>query len=174
MTDPEAKLTSITPAFPKTQVFLGVSIQLGTEIFYLEPKKAISDAQKYGMEIGLPEGKTIDLGTVGEGIDSILDTISPGTKLPSQDKVPPQLQSAFKTLTSANISITDFHVKVPGSETKTSDGSLETHAYYTVGLSATWDGDHGHLFGNVSIKGIFVKVSNEEVAIDPVAKSTNT
>ena len=162
---------------PTTQVFLGVAIQLGKETFYLEPKKAISDTKKYGMEIGLPKDKIINLGTVKDGVDSILKTISgsSNTKLPTEQEVPDLLKPTFRMISSAEISITDFHVKVPGTETKTPDGkSPETTTYYTVGLSATWDGDHGKLFGDVSLKGIFVKVSNEEVAIDPVAKSPNT
>lgn len=158
----------ITPVEPGTQVFLGVGIQLGEKTFFLEPKKAISDIKKYGLEIGLPEGQTIQLGSVRTGVNGILDTISPGTRLPEKAAVPEMLQSGWDTLLSAEIAVTDFHVKVPGTESKIpGTEQQQTTTQFTVGLSATWQGDKGKLFGNVKLRGIFVTVSNEKVAVDP-------
>lgn len=166
---PDQDLATVPLVPLTTQVFLGVGIQLGDETFFLEPKKAISDIKKYGLEVGLPEGKIIPLGSVQSGVNGILDTISPGTRLPTKEQVPTMLQSGWDALLSAEIAVTDFHVKVPGSETKIPGTAIKQETtQFTVGLSATWQGDKGTLFGNVKLRGIFVKVSNELVAVDPV------
>jgi hypothetical protein len=161
---------STTPtSSSETQVYLGVAIEINNKVITLEPKKAISNIKQYGLEVGLPKGTTVNLGTVGNGIDSILGTISQGTTLPKKEDVPQVLQSTWETLTNAEITITSFHVMIPGTETKIPNTQTkETTTRFTAGLSATWEGDKGHLVGTVNIKGIYVEVSNEKPSIDTV------
>ena len=162
-------ITKVIP--PEPAAFLGIVVNVDGKDISLAPKTAISNIARDGIDVGLPEGKSVALGSTENGINGILKAFTgsrpngdPVVKLPDVKELPDfePLQKAYAVFLKAQLTIEDFHVKIPGTATKIpGTEALDKNKYYTVGLSATWDGDDGKLFGDISIKGIYLEVSNE-------------
>ena len=167
-------MTTLTT--PQSRVFFGVVLELaGTEI-PLEPKNAITEIKQKGLEVELPPDKTVSLGTVGQRLKDIMDALgvedtsfideSTGSIKASSLPDLQAVQTLVNVLTQANLTIEEFHLRVPPTGTNTTVNKSETA--YTVGLSATWTGDAGTLIESMDLKlkGLYLKVSNEEPAED--------
>ncbi|NEO48417.1 MAG: hypothetical protein F6K55_31625, partial [Moorea sp. SIO4A3] len=58
-----------------TKVFFGVSLELAGKTISLEPKNAINEIKEKGIEVELPAGERVYLGTVGTSLGSIIGTL---------------------------------------------------------------------------------------------------
>ena len=164
------------------KVFFGVSLELAGKTISLEPKNAIEDLKEKGIEVELPAGERVYLGTVGTSIGTIIETLgvqadfivtekeatdSGGTLtegaiksdfLPNIDV----LQDAAELVLEAGLYVDEFHVRIPGAAT--SGTVTKEKTAYTVGLSAEWQDDAGQLIDglDLKLKGVYFKISNEE------------
>jgi hypothetical protein len=163
---------------PATKVYFGVVFELFGEVIALEPKNAISEIKTKGIECGLKPGQKIRIGTVGTRLKQILTGVgleesqttfikADGNFDDSQLPDIGPLKNAIGLLTQANLTIEDFHIRIPPSAAPAA-GANATPAPkqgtgYTVGLSAVWTEDSGKLIDGLDIKlrGVFFKVSNE-------------
>ncbi|NEO15779.1 MULTISPECIES: hypothetical protein [Moorena] len=165
-----------------TKVFFGVSLELAGKTISLEPKNAINEIKEKGIEVELPAGERVYLGTVGTSLGSIIGTLgveadfivtadeaaqSGGTL--KEGAIDPDvlpditvLQNAANLLLEAGLYVDEFHVRIPGAATNGTVAKDKTA--YTVGLSAEWQDDAGKLIDGLDLKlrGIYFKVSNEE------------
>ncbi|EGJ29885.1 MULTISPECIES: hypothetical protein [Moorena] len=168
----------------ETKVFFGVSLELAGKTISLEPKNAISELKEKGIEVELPAGERVYLGTVGTSIGSIMSTLgvddtsfivskeeadndSSGTLTEGaikSDFLPDiaVLQNAADLVLEAGLYVDEFHVRIPGAAT--SGTVTKEKTAYTVGLSAEWQDDAGQLIDGLELKlkGVYFKVSNEE------------
>ncbi|EKV02709.1 hypothetical protein Lepto7375DRAFT_4971 [Leptolyngbya sp. PCC 7375] len=170
-------MSGITPAASgpnaaESKVFFGVVLELDGQEIALQPQNAITEIKEKGIEVGLPAGERVVLGTVGERLKGILEALgvddisflkADGTLDETQLPDIPAIQTAVNLLTQANLAIEDFHLRIPPTGTSATAPSKEETAY-TVGLSATWTGDAGTLIESLDLKlkGLYFKVSNEE------------
>ncbi|NEP36388.1 hypothetical protein [Moorena sp. SIO3B2] len=166
----------------ETKVFFGVSLELAGKTISLEPKNAITELKEKGIEVELPPGERVYLGTVGSSLNSIMSTLGvssteidsfldPTTGELKADALPDitVLQNAANLLVEAGLYVDEFHVRIPGSSASSTDASGnkvvdKTKTAYTVGLSAEWQEDSGQLIDGLDLKlrGVYFKVSNEE------------
>lgn len=176
---------AITPATKdpatQTKVYFGIALELAGKVIALEPKNAIQDLKTKGIEVQLPPGERVYLGTVGESLVSIFDTLgveddTVGTFLhvsgPDKGKLKESelpnisaLKNAANLVFDAGLYVDAFHVRIPGSGE--SNAALppapKEKTAYTVGLSAEWQGDAGQLIDGLDLKlrGLYFKVSNQ-------------
>ncbi|HEY9830977.1 MAG TPA: hypothetical protein V6D26_10375 [Stenomitos sp.] len=153
-------------ATPETDVYFGIVFELdGTEI-PLEPTTAIDDIKTKGIECGLKDGERVNIGKVGSRLKTIFETFGVDSSSFLEDdgdfkpEVLPDIEPIKKgvdILTSAELAIEEFHLKIPGTET------TDKNKYYTVGLSAVWPGDTGKLIDSIDLKlkGLYFRISNE-------------
>ena len=59
----------------QTKLFFGVSLELGGKVISLEPKNAIQDLKTKGIEVELPAGERVYLGTAGSSLNSIFNAL---------------------------------------------------------------------------------------------------
>ncbi|NEO68808.1 hypothetical protein [Moorena sp. SIO3H5] len=166
----------------ETKVFFGVSLELAGKTISLEPKNAISELKEKGIEVELPAGERVYLGTVGTSIGSIMstlgvedtsfivtdkdveadDTLTEGAIKASFLPDIAVLQNAADLVLEAGLYVDEFHVRIPGAAT--SGTVTKEKTAYTVGLSAEWQDDAGQLIDglDLKLKGVYFKVSNEE------------
>jgi hypothetical protein len=178
MTD--QSLTQNTP--PSTKVYFGVALELAGKTIALEPKNDITKLREKGIEVELPPGERVYLGTVGSSLVTIFDTLgveattvgefleTTGTdkgKLKA-DALPDiaALKRATSLVLDAGLFVDEFHVKIPGSAPKgtgTAAVASKEKTTYTVGLSAEWQEDAGQLIEGLDLKlrGVYFRVSNE-------------
>ena len=162
----------------QTKVYFGLVFDVDGKEVSLEPTTAINDIKENGIECGLPANTTVSLGRAGDRINGILKTFGTDSTIPTTDKeieatLPDieALQTAYKKVVDAVLTIEDFHVKIPGSKAKAINPNAST--LYTIGLSATWpeipknedntppaSGETG--VGSLALKGIYLTVSNEQ------------
>ena len=161
-----------------THVKLGVTFNLNNKTISLKPTEAINEIAEKGIELKLPPEERIELGTAGEGMDSILTqlgsiyrTVKPTSpedgkeyivdKLPTFDP----LTKAYQKVVTAHLNIEKFHAQIPGSKTmKAGTTTQETEIKYTIGLSATWPPEEQNSPDTgLTLTGIYFEVSNEEV-----------
>ncbi|MCJ8274248.1 MAG: hypothetical protein MJK04_33230 [Psychrosphaera sp.] len=121
----------------------------------------------------------VPLGRVSDIFDSVTSTLGAADytwqDISKEIEGVPVLSSGVKLLGEANLAVEQFHLKMAPTYTQpdTVDGKktpdpvkiadkdlLPTR--YTVALSMMWTGESGKLFGDLKLKGIFFKVSNEE------------
>jgi hypothetical protein len=177
----------IVPA-TQTKVYFGIALELAGKVIALEPKNAIQDLKTKGIEVQLPPGERVYLGTVGESLVSIFGTLGVeadpvGTFLhvsgPNKGKLKESelpdisaLKNAANLVFDAGLYVDEFHVRIPGSATTTDASGAPAPAgapapkektAYTVGLSAEWQGDAGQLITGLDLKlrGLYFKVSNQ-------------
>jgi hypothetical protein len=170
----------IVPAPPQTKVYFGVALELAGKTISLEPKNAITELKEKGIEVELPPGERVYLGTVGNSLKEILSSLGV-TETDSfleddgrlkEDALPDisALKKATSLVLDAGLFVDEFHVKIPGSAAKTGTPGTPGNAAsrektaYTVGLSAEWLEDAGNLIDGLQLKlrGIYLKISNEE------------
>ncbi|NEO91546.1 MAG: hypothetical protein F6K56_15420 [Moorea sp. SIO3G5] len=159
-----------------TKVFFGVSLELAGKTISLEPKNAITEIKEKGIEVELPAGERVYLGTVGTSLNSILQTlgaVDAGTTASflnedgtlNSNELPEiqVLQDAASVLVEAGLYVDEFHVRIPGAATENGKVAKDKTAY-TVGLSAEWQEDSGKLIDglDLQLKGVYFKISNEE------------
>lgn len=182
MTDPAPATTTTT-----ADVYFGLVFELqgekGPKEIVLEPKTAVNNIKEYGIECTLPE--RVSLGTVGSNIDAVLQSI--GSKM-NNEKIKKQVNDAgisalsgvYDKVSSAVLSIEQFHIKIPGSiekeAAKVNASQPAPVTKYTVGVSATWPKESGppkssDLPGTLTLRGIYLTVSNEMAP--PLPDSTN-
>lgn len=173
-----ANPTGNTQTGKQTKLFFGVSIELGGKVISLEPKNAIQDLKTKGIEVDLPPGERVYLGTAGDSLKSIFNTLGVDsvdsyiddngnlvvTELP--DIAP--LRTAASIVSSAELYVEEFHIRIPGKEdpSASSDAIQNTKSStaYTVAVSAEWKDNQGQLIDglDLQLRGIYFKVSNEE------------
>lgn len=173
----------------ETKVYFGVALELAGKTIALEPKNAIDEIKTKGIEVELPPGERVYLGTVGQSLGQIFGTL--GVEQATTDKflnadgslkeseLPdiPALKKAAGLVLDAGLFVDEFHVRIPGTAAGTtptlpagtppapgSTGAAKEKTAYTVGLSAEWQADAGNLIDGLDLKlrGIYFKVSNEE------------
>lgn len=152
----------------QVNIKLGVAFDLNGEAITLEPKEAISEIKKKGIDLSLP--RKVELGQVGDGIDSILNTLGSDQTVDGiKDQLPDfePLTKFYDKVTEAILSVEKFHAKIPGSnyleKKKKTDNSykLSSKDYkFTVGLSATWSVEEGET--GLTLTGIYFEASNEQ------------
>lgn len=172
-----------------SEVFFGVVLELDGKEISLQPKNAITQIAEKGIEVELPPGEQVALGTVGErlkgiltalGIDANSDSLNfindDGTINAAELPDIPALQRVVNVFSTANLAIEEFHLRLPATGKPTNSGQPSTTSpsksdtAYTVGLSATWipdpntGNDPGQLIDglDLSLRGLYFKVSNEE------------
>jgi hypothetical protein len=146
----------------QVDVKLGVTFDLDGQAILLKPEQSINQIKKEGIDLYLPE--KLNLGTVERGINGIVGSFGVkdfnveeiGEKLP--DFKP--LKDAYNKALDAEITVEEFHVKLPGSGRPNQPKQPMT---YTIGLSATWlpDGDPPEEQQGLTMTGIYFMVSNE-------------
>ncbi len=165
----------------KTKVYFGVALELAGKTIALEPKNAINELKTKGIEVELPPGERVYLGTVGNSLKKILGTLGVpdgdiDSFLDSEGKLKADalpdiaaLKKATGLVLGAGLFVDQFHVKIPGTATSgggqsAAGGASKDKTSYTVGLSAEWLEDAGNLIDGLDLKlrGIYLKVSNEE------------
>jgi hypothetical protein len=167
------------PAF-----YMGVVFELNGREVSLEPLTPINYIDKTGLECRLDE--PVELGEIGENLATILETVGAdsSTIFKVKDPEPPDGEDKFErnaqgklivkdsikdipvvgeiveTLLEADVTIEQFYVKIPPK-------GATTPVRYTIGMSAVWDvaAGEGRLFGEVYLKGLYLKVSNEDVLL---------
>lgn len=177
LTKPATTTAPATP--PKAKVYFGVALELAGKVIALEPKNAITELLEKGIEVELPPGERVYLGTVGKSLESILKSLGVSddditgfldkdTGTFKKDVLPniDALQNAANLVLGAGLFVNEFHVKLPGTEptaTSTVAPNSKERTAYTVGLSAEWLEDAGSLISGLDLKlrGIYLKVSNE-------------
>ena len=114
----------------------------------------IADAAKKGIEFTLPE--PVDLGTLTD-FNSWLNTQF-GIPLLNIQALPTLLQPVIAKLTSLDVTVQEFHLKVPGS-----DAGPNATTQFTLGMKAMWPDGQGInlLTGVLSIDGVFMGATNE-------------
>jgi hypothetical protein len=171
----------ITPATPvPAKTFLGVVFDFDGKEIALEPTTAINELKTKGLECGLKPGERIDFGPVGGRLRGLftaldmdpttLDSFLDANGKFKEDVLPDieVLKNIVNLLFDAELAIEQFHLKIPPTRkppvAPATVGELITPALptrYTVGLSATWGQEGGKLIGNLKLKGVYFKVSNE-------------
>jgi hypothetical protein len=160
----------------KTKVYFGVALELAGKTIALEPKNAINELKTKGIEVELPPGERVYLGTVGNSLKKILGTLGVpdgdiDSFLDSEGKLKADalpdiaaLKKATGLVLGAGLFVDQFHVKIPGTAATLPGGASKEKTSYTVGLSAEWLEDAGNLIDGLDLKlrGIYLKVSNEE------------
>ena len=149
----------------KSKIYFGVSLELAGKVISLEPKNAIDELVEKGIEVELPPGERVYLGTAGENVRKILDTFGVDDEgseteryiLPSgnlnPDKLPDvkALRDVANIVTNAQLYIDEFHIRIPGKgakaegnppagDSKKIQNNKESTAY-TIALSAEWKSD---------------------------------
>lgn len=169
----------VTP--PATKVYFGIALELAGKTISLEPKNAITEIREKGIEVELPPGERVYLGTVGSSLESIFSALgvdeinkflvtkedvksNSALVLGSikQDVLPDitALKTAANLVLEAGLFVDEFHVRIPGSgataATAPADGAItaanKAKTAYTVGLSAEWQGDAGNLIDSLQLK----------------------
>jgi len=160
---------------PQTKIYLGVAIELAGKTIYLEPKNAIQELKTKGIEVELPPGERVYLGTAGGSLKSIFSTLGVdelddyiddnGNLVVNQLPDVPPLRKAAEIVSSARLYVDAFHLRIPGSadpDDPKIQNTKESTAY-TVAVSAEWKDNQGELISglDLQLKGIYFKVSNE-------------
>ncbi|MEM9215990.1 MAG: hypothetical protein AAGD25_16795 [Cyanobacteria bacterium P01_F01_bin.150] len=165
--------------------YFGVVFDLNNEEIALEPLTDINNAKTNGIECDLE--KPVYLGEVGDNLKGILDALGADSSTvviddpanPGSSTINPDLEeipvvgTIVKTLLDADVTVEKFYLKIPPS-----GSSAPTR--YTVGMSAVWDVEagEGKLLGpddgGLYLKGLYLKVSNEDVTADSSSTTTTT
>lgn len=154
----------------KADVYLGMVFELQGEggkkkEIVLEPLTAINKIETEGIECTLPE--RVPLGKVGDNVASLLDSIGSNMGKTDIDKKVesagiPAITTAYNKLMTAELNVEEFHVKIPPKVEK--DKGERTQ--FTIGVSATWtptaDEQSADLPGTLTLRGIYLTVSNEK------------
>lgn len=141
-------------------VKLGVTFDLDGQAILLKPEQSINKIKEEGIDLYLPE--KLNLGTVERGINgmvgSFVEDFDVGQIRKQLPDFPP-LKEAYNKALKAEITVEEFHVKLPGS----SQQNQQKQTMYTIGLSATWlpDGDPPEEPQGLKMTGIYFMVSNE-------------
>ena len=165
----------VAPQGAKNKYYCGVSFELGGKEISLNPSTAINEIKTKGLECSLPD--RVPLGRVSDIFDSVTSTLGAADYtwqyMKDQIKDIPVLSGGVELLGDANLAVEQFHLKMAPTFTQppTPDGGTQpalvkidkpADNLYTVGMSMLWTGDTGTLFGDLKLKGLFFKVSNEE------------
>lgn len=160
-------------AASKTDVSLGIVLEINDKIIPLRPKTALNRIKTDGIEVGLPAGLRVDLGPIGEDIDTIIQMFdsdwADGTLSNKLSSLPEPLDTIAEKVVNAHFSIEAFHLSIkpntPGdSATLKTDESIKS---FTLGMSLTWDPNASDAkaqppeLGGVKLRGIFLTLSNE-------------
>lgn len=157
-------------------VYFGVVFELNGKEVALEPLTAINRIKQNGLECRLPD--PVHLGEIGDNLVSLLDTLGADPKIIFDDEnnVKPEIKELpiigeiVETVLEADVTIEQFYLRIPPT------AAVNAPTRYTVGLSAVWDVEagKGKLFGNLYLKGLYLKVSNEDVLLQAAEGSAPT
>lgn len=172
------------------KVKLGVAFDLNGTAIALEPKQAINDIKRTGIELKLPDNvQSIYLGKAGEGINSILENFDSKYRVNNnsfKDNNPKQLISikeelpefailinTYDKIISAELYVEKFKVKIPGSEAKNNNPKAKTE--YTIGVSAKWTPDDSgkDKSTGLTLTGIYLEISNEGTETQEISVNSN-
>ncbi len=168
---------SPSPAPSPTKVYFGVSLELNGKVISLEPKNAIQELKTKGIEVELPPGERVYLGTAGDSLKSIFNTLGvddlddyindDGTLNEQQLPDIAPLRTAARIVSSAGLYVEEFHLRIPGANPAGSNPSeiqnTKESTAYTVAVSAEWKDGQGRLIEglDLQLRGLYFKVSNE-------------
>jgi hypothetical protein len=167
-----------SPVPATTKVYFGVSLELNGTVISLEPKNAIQDLKTKGIEVELPPGERVYLGTAGGSLKSIFNTLGvddlddyvndDGTLNEQQLPDIAPLRTAARIVSSAGLYVEEFHLRIPGrnpTNTANPDAIQNTKdsTAYTVAVSAEWKDGQGRLIEglDLQLRGLYFKVSNQ-------------
>ncbi len=137
---------------PTTKLVFGVTFNLhGTQVPISTDD--VADAAKNGIEFRLPQA--VDLGTLDDFVAWFNNQF--GVAIPSANDLPPPLDKIIGLLTSLNVRVDQFHIKIPGT------ADTDQNKYYTLAMSAFWTSGEGIplIPGVLTIDGAVFGVSNE-------------
>lgn len=110
----------------ETKIYFGVALELAGKTIALEPKNAIDEIKQKGIEVGLPPGERVYLGTVGQSLGKIFASLGVGPETTDkflnadgslkESELPDitALKTAAKLVLEAGLFVDEFHVKIPG------------------------------------------------------------
>jgi hypothetical protein len=171
MVGTKAAVSKPVASVAPTKFYCGVSFEMAGKEVKLDPSTAISEVKTQGLECTLPS--RLALGIVSGIFDDVtkaLDVEYTWDDLKGNLEGVPVLEGAVTLLGNANLALEQFHIKLPPTHTPaiTEGGELvpilkekQAPKYFTVAMSMIWEGDSGAIFGNLKLKGVFFKISNE-------------
>lgn len=173
--------SAIKPSQAAPDVYFGVAFQLNNREIALEPLTAINKIRENGLECRLNE--PVEFGEIGENLRSLLvdlgvsenslssifvddgvdENNQPTYKINPDLEDLPVIGKVVTILLDADVTLEQFYLRIPPAAARNAP------IRYTVGMSAMWDvaSGEGKLFGNLYLKGLYLKVSNEDLIIDP-------
>jgi hypothetical protein len=149
---PRQAVAAVATDAPQTKIVFGVTFNLhGTQVPVSTAD--IANAAKQGIEFTLPS--PVDLGTLTDFQAWFEKQFA--IKLPLGTDLPSPLGDIMSKLATLDVSVDQFHVKIPGSDNK-DDPKL-----YTLAMSAVWPPGQGIplIPGVLSIDGAVFGVTNE-------------
>jgi hypothetical protein len=158
--------------------YLGVVLQVNDKEIALVPKTPINKISTMGLEAELPPGTEVHLGSIGGGVESVVQSFQkPGEtlwKLPNPDTLPLQiLKDGFNTLITAEITLNELSIKIPpkpttGSAADKADDKTLASTEYAIGLYVSWPAPK-KLIGNLSLVGFSVRFTSDSLISLPPA-----
>ncbi|WP_143286576.1 hypothetical protein [Burkholderia ubonensis] len=137
---------------PSTHLVFGLNFNLHGTMVPVSTDD-IANAKAKGIEFTLPE--RVNLGTLTDFQAWFKKQF--GIDLPLGTDLPPPLGAIMNKLTTLDVSVEQFHVKIPGTDTP------DAPKLYTLAMSAIWPADGGIplIPGVLTIDGAVFGASNE-------------
>lgn len=136
--------------------YLGVVLEIGGKEVALEPKTAINRIKEEALEVELPKGTEVQLGSIAGGLEGFAKSVYPGFKLPAKDDLPLEgLRGVYGVLTTAELTINDIYLKIPAE--KDSKGMPIS---YRLGIYVGWQ-EPVNLVGSLRLKGFSVRIEQD-------------
>lgn len=95
----------------------------------------LKNLQENGLEMELPAGKVVHLGTVGATIQKVLQLFK--ADMPDVESLPPGVKEVFKNVAQSKVTITELFIKIPGTNKTTEKKTVR------LGIYATFPGEIG-------------------------------
>ncbi|CAD0325934.1 hypothetical protein [Xanthomonas hortorum] len=140
------------PTPPSTHLVFGLNFNLHGTMVPVSTDD-IANAKTNGIEFTLPA--PVDLGTLDDFAAWFKTQFN--IDLPGADQLPAPLDSIMSKLTTLDVAVDQFHIKVPGT------ASPDQSTLYTLAMSAVWPDGQGIplIPGVLSIEGAVFGASNE-------------
>ncbi|ROS05149.1 hypothetical protein EDC56_0678 [Sinobacterium caligoides] len=155
----------------KANVYCGVAFEFGGKEVALNPATAITEVKTKGLDCSLP-GR-VELGAVKDIFDDVTHALKADyTYAELKEAVGdiPILSGGLTLLGDGVLAVERFHLFIPPTEEYVITNGVKSETAtpiaeprtpdYDVGVSMTWGEGTGDLFGNIKLKGLFLRVSN--------------
>lgn len=137
--------------------YFGVVLEINGKEIALEPKTAINQIKAQGLEAQLPPGTEVRLGSIAGGLEGFVKGIDPTFALPKKEDLPlPALQSAYGTLTTAELTINDLYLKIP----PTPVGGNRPPTSYRLGIYIGWPNSVSLIGETLKLRGFSIRVES--------------